>query len=162
AALVAENVVDLLAVAVSVGDDVAHALRQRGGLVDERPLGGGEELARGLRYGRDVVLAERRMRALDPARDVPGEADHLAQVYAPRVPLVDGRHHVLAHARRVQAVVGEGLAERAEFAARLDLPLGIGHGPAVGGVEPLRQYPLELRDVGLAAAAPAESRRCSA
>ena len=159
AALVADDVVDLLAVAVSVGDHVAHALGQRAGLVDERALRGGEELARELRHGGDVVVTERRMRGLDPARDLAGEPDHLAQLDTSRVHLEDRRHHGLAHAHRMQPGVGEGFAEGAELAACLFLPVGIGYRPPIRGVEPLGEDALELRDVGLAEGAPEVTRR---
>ena len=54
APLMPDDVVDLLAVVGAVGDDVGHALGEREGLVDEGALGGGKELTRELRHGRDV------------------------------------------------------------------------------------------------------------
>ena len=59
----------------------------------------------------------------------------------------------------MQPGVGEGLAERAELSARLRLPVGIGHGPPVRGVEPLVEDALELWDVGLAESTPEVARR---
>src|SRR5207237_5784797 len=55
ATLMTEDVVELLADLALDADDVAHALRQREGLVDQRALAGGEQLARELRERAEVV-----------------------------------------------------------------------------------------------------------
>ncbi len=99
------------------------------------------------------------MRGLDPARDVARESHHLAQVDGPGVHLVDRRHSVPAHAHRRKPRVGQGFAEPAELAPDLRLPLGIGHGSSVGGIDALGEDALEVRDVGFAEPAAEIARR---
>ncbi len=147
AALVAEHVVDLLAVVGPGRHHVAHALGEREGLVDDRALGGGEELAAELGHGGDVVVGRARVETADPPGHVGGEALHVVERDATRVHLEDGRHHLLPHRDRVQPGVGERVAQRAELALHLRLHLRVGHRAPVGGHQALAQEPGQVRHV---------------
>ena len=118
AALVAEHVVDLLAVVGPGRHHVAHALGEREGLVDERALRGGEELAAELGQGGDVVVGRRAASAAaDPPRDVGGEAHHLVERDAARDPPRRPRARSPAAPRS-----GAGACRRARRRARRTCP----------------------------------------
>ena len=147
APLVAEHVVDLLAVGGPGRHHVAHALGEREGLVDDRALRGGEELAAQLGHRGDVVVGRARVEAGDPPGYVGRQALHVVERDTTRVHLEDRRHHLLPHRDRVQPGVGERVAQGAELALHLRLHLRVGRRAPVGRPQALAQEPCQVRDV---------------
>ena len=120
APLVAQHVVQLLAGPIARHHDVAQALGEGEGLVDEGALGGREQLTIQLGHRRDVVVPDLPGGRRHLPRDVRREAHHLVEADLAGVDLEGRGDHLLAHRDRAEARVGEGLAEAPELA------LGVG------------------------------------
>ena len=148
AALVAEDVVEILAGRARDRDHGARALGQRERLIDARALGRGEQLAREPGERRDPVVSERGVHGGDLARHVRREPGHLAEVERARVDAIRGGHRVAADLNRVEARLAERLAEAAELLPGLRLLLGVRRRAAVRALEGVTEDPGQVGRVG--------------
>src|SRR5207249_10190147 len=96
----------------------------------------------------DVVVLDAGVAGADLARDVGRVPHHFGELHRARIDAVDGRDGVLPDLDRVQARVGQRLAQGPELLASVGLHLAVHHRAPIRPLEGLAHDPVEVGQVG--------------
>jgi hypothetical protein len=146
-ALVTEHVIQFLAHTAGGGHHEGEALGQRERLIDDRPFGRHEQLARELGQRGQVAVRQARVEVPNPPGNIQSVADHLVEAHAAGVDLEGRAHGVAPHvdrAERVSARAGRG----PRTSPGLGLQLAVDHGAPVGLRDRLAHLAGDAVDVG--------------